>query len=376
MYNIKKFTIIKGISSGLYVPIWILYLTDLGYSLVEIGLISAIYEAVKFITEVPFGIIGDKYGIKFSMISSVCLAMLTWGSFYLLTPKNIVLVVIAVSLWALSESFFSGSFETWISNETTKAAFSDEMYKVSKISVLSMLFGSLLGGFIYYYYSRYAFLFVVILLLPLFIISLNMSNYKAVSEKEFSLKSGFSSILSSKKVKLIIISGFFTALTYDTVSNFYPTYFRNIGLDSRFISISFTLAAILLFLLLNFSQKASKLYTYKKYLILIDSIGIFLIIILSLGIKFSSFVCNSLLLTFEDLRNPIVLDVINKEVPDKYKNTTYSVNAIVNSIGEIVAGIIFGFIAQSYGLPIMFLIASIGLMVSIFLYSKLGSSNV
>ena len=110
-------------------------------------------------------------------------------------------------------------------------------------------------------------------------------------------------------------------------------------------------------------------------MIIIDSIGILLIMILSLGVKVSSFVCNSLLLTFEDLRNPIVLDIINKEISDEYKNTTYSVNAIVNSIGEIVAGIIFGFIAQIYGLSIMFLLAALGLVASIFLYSKIANSN-
>ncbi len=48
-----------------------------------IGFISAIYETVKFMTEVPFGILGDKYGIKFSMISSVCLAAITWGLLFL-----------------------------------------------------------------------------------------------------------------------------------------------------------------------------------------------------------------------------------------------------------------------------------------------------
>ena len=253
MEDIKKFTIIKGIASGLYIPIWILYLTDLGYSLVEIGLIGAVYETV---------------------------------------PKNIILVICAVSLWALSESFFSGSFETWVSKETSQAAFSDEMYKIGKISVASMLIGSLLGGFIYYYYNRYAFLIVVILLLPLVNISLKISNCKLVGEDKFSLQSGFRLILSSVKVRLIIISGFFTALTYDTISNFYPAYFKNIGLDSRYTAISFTIAAILLFFLLIFSQKISKLYTDRKYLIIIDSIGILLIMILSLGVKVSSFVCN------------------------------------------------------------------------------------
>ena len=375
MEDIKKFTIIKGIASGLYIPIWILYLTDLGYSLVEIGLIGAVYETVKFITEVPFGVLGDKYGIRFSLTNSILLAIITWVMFFVLVPKNIILVICAVSLWALSESFFSGSFETWISKETSQAAFSDEMYKIGKISVASMLIGSLLGGFIYYYYNRYAFLIVVILLLPLVNISLKISNYKLVGEDKFSLQSGFRLILSSVKVRLIIISGFFTALTYDTISNFYPAYFKNIGLDSRYTAISFTIAAILLFFLLIFSQKISKLYTDRKYLIIIDSIGILLIMILSLGVKVSSFVCNSLLLTFEDLRNPIVLDIINKEISDEYKNTTYSVNAIVNSIGEIVAGIIFGFIAQIYGLSIMFLLAALGLVASIFLYSKIANSN-
>lgn len=375
MEDIKKFTIIKGIATGLYIPIWILYLTDLGYSLVEIGLIGAVYETVKFITEVPFGILGDKYGIRFSLTNSILLAILTWVMFFVLIPKNIILVICTVSLWALSESFFSGSFETWISKETSQATFSDEMYKIGKISVISMLLGSLSGGFIYYYYSRYIFFIVVILLFSLLSISFKISNYKLVSENKFSLRSGFRLILSSMKVRLIIISGFFTALTYDTISNFYPAYFKNIGLDSRYTSVSFTIAAILLFFLLTFSQKISKLYTDRRYLILIDSIGILLIMILSLGGKVSSFVCNSLLLTFEDLRNPIVLDVINKEIPNEYKNTTYSVNAIVNSIGEIVAGIIFGIIAQSYGLSIMFLIASLGLVISIFLYSKIENSN-
>lgn len=372
MNAIKKFTVIKGLASGVYVPIWILYLADLGYSLFEIGLIGAIYETVKFTTEVPFGILGDKYGIKFSMNSSVFLGLVTWLLFFSFSTENIFLPILGVSFWALSESFFSGTFETWVSKESSKEIFSDEMYRISKVSVISMLIGSLLGGFIYYYYSGYVFLFVFVLLTPLLSISLKMSNYRTISEQKFSIKSGFRKIFSSSKITLIIMSGFFTALTYDTISNFYPAYFKEIGLDSRYTSVSYTSAAILLFLLLTFSQKLNKiLNNNKKYLMLVDSIGILLVIVLSLGFKISSFISNSLLLTFEDLRNPIVLDIINKEVPDEYKNTTYSVNSIVNSIGEIVAGIIFGSIAQYYGLSTMFLIASLGLLFSLFLYSRL-----
>ncbi|MBF0788240.1 MULTISPECIES: hypothetical protein [unclassified Streptococcus] len=139
---------------------------------------------------------------------------------------------------------FSGSFESWISKETSQVAFSDEIYRVGRISVLSMLLGSLLGGFIYYCYSRYAFLIVLILLVPLFKLSLKIPDYKVISEYKFSLRLGFRSILSSRKIRFIIISGFFIALTYDTISNFYPAYFKNIGLDSRYTSISFTVAAI------------------------------------------------------------------------------------------------------------------------------------
>lgn len=374
MKNIYQFTILKNIAVGMYVPLWILYLADLDYTLLQIGLIGAIYETIKFITEIPFGILADKYGIKFSILSSSILALITWITFTFFKSNQLFIILFGIGMWALSESFFSGAFETWIAYETKQANFSNEMYKVTRISVVSMLVGSLLGGVIYFYWFKFVFALVSILVMPLILLSFGIPNYKKNLENSFNLKSGLKLILASKKVKIIIISGFFTALTYDTISNFYPAYFKFIKLDSRFTSISFTVAAILLYFLLLYGQKKSQT-NQIKHLMLIDSIGMILIFILTLGFKLTAFISNSVLLTFEDLRSPLVLDIINQEIPNEFKSTTYSINSIFDALGEIFAGIIFGIISQYFGIKIMLLSTIMGLIFSNLLYSRIKNNQ-
>lgn len=70
MRTIQFFAVLRGLAMGLFSPIWILYLVDQGYDLLQIGLLGTIFEIAKLIFEVPSGTFADRYGIKLSIAGS------------------------------------------------------------------------------------------------------------------------------------------------------------------------------------------------------------------------------------------------------------------------------------------------------------------
>ena len=96
-------------SISLISPYTNLYLNEhFSFNISMIGIILMIYQATKFIFEIPTGVIADKFGKKISVIIGNILMIISY-SILLLNIKE--LVYISFFLKGLGYTFISGSFE-------------------------------------------------------------------------------------------------------------------------------------------------------------------------------------------------------------------------------------------------------------------------
>ncbi|EHJ07524.1 MFS transporter [Staphylococcus simiae] len=140
-------SLLRGFTIGFYAPIWIIYLYNSGYNLFLLGVIGTVFEIMKFIFEVPSGEIADKIGIKFNLITSFVCLSITWILFPL--SSNVLILIILLLTWALSETLFSETFESWISQSVKQSDFSKVLFNNTKIFILFIIIISPLLSFFY-----------------------------------------------------------------------------------------------------------------------------------------------------------------------------------------------------------------------------------
>ncbi|KHF27375.1 Major Facilitator Superfamily protein [Anoxybacillus sp. BCO1] len=183
---------------GLFSPIWILYLVDQGYDLLQIGLLGTIFEIAKLIFEVPSGTFADRYGIKLSIAGSFFLSVVTWAFFPFI--DTLIICILAMIIWALSDALISGSLETWMSRVVGEERFGKEVMKNTQILIAFIVVGSIISGYLYSYNMFLPFIIVVALYTTLFIwmsIFVEVPIVKIEHEQEH-IKESFLNILKQK----------------------------------------------------------------------------------------------------------------------------------------------------------------------------------
>lgn len=86
---------------------WVAILASRGYSLVQIGIAETVFHITSLLFEIPSGVLADVFGRKRMLLVSTIMNML--GCFVMIGSDNLVHVCIAITCFALSYNFASGS---------------------------------------------------------------------------------------------------------------------------------------------------------------------------------------------------------------------------------------------------------------------------
>lgn len=98
-------------SLAVFSAIFYVYLDSKGFSYLEINTFSIGFWIISFVTEIPAGVLSDRYGRKLSLQISIIIRSL--GLFFLFWTPNVLVLVISAILTAIGESFKSGTLESW-----------------------------------------------------------------------------------------------------------------------------------------------------------------------------------------------------------------------------------------------------------------------
>lgn len=370
------FAALRGTAMGLFLPVWILYLSDQGFDLLAIGLFGTIFEITKLIFEIPTGSFADKKGVRKALLYSYALSIITWGLFPAIHVTWVC--VLAMCVWALADALISGAFETWMS-QVVKEDFGKYLLRNTQVLLVCIIIVSVITGHLYKYNNVLPFLLVAVVYAVLLILTLifccekpSYEGHEDPEEESFLqiIRASFRLVLSHRRVLNVVLAGFFAALTYDVFSRYWQPYLSEIGFDGEIMGYVMALSAAVAFFLIQFTVKM--MHMIEKYTLLsmtlVELVGVVLIILSSLGFKSLGIVSTTLLLAVEDIRNPIVRSYLNKYFPDSYKATLFSINSGMGAAGEVLSGVIFGVVAVKFGLASTFLFAGITLLPTLFLY--------
>ncbi len=135
--------------SMLFLPIWIVYLTDLrGLSLGEVGVMETFFWAVAIVAEVPTGAFSDRFGRRATFI--VADAMGAAGILLFALAGNLPLLILSYVLWSGGIAFNSGNMDAYVFETLAAEGRQDDFPKmigrITAFGAFATMAGSLIGA--------------------------------------------------------------------------------------------------------------------------------------------------------------------------------------------------------------------------------------
>lgn len=346
--------------------------TTLGFSNTQAMFLDTILFIAIFFFEVPTGIIGDKYGRKFSFLVGRIFLALSFLMYFL--SGNYIILAIGSVVFALGLAFESGSFEAWIVDQVEEKERSKIFVTRDVIRKVSVIIIPILSVFIAEITS-YGFPYLVSFSLGIFTVIIGMlfmKENKGNDEKQISEKRGLEAIIdigssSFKQVfnqtglRLLLISVLLTSFAGIAI-NSYSSKIVEITLNSKYIGIIISISSLLSIL---FSVVLSKLKLFGKLLFPLGVIGGIGLILVGLNISpiftIIAFIIQVFILASFEIERQTK---INNEIT-KNRATTLSIFSFVSSIAGVFGTIIFGLLADNMSIYFTFLIAGVFILLSI-----------
>ena len=141
---------LSSFSLGITLPVMNLVLLESGATLSSLALLMGAYSAIIVLTEIPSGMVSDRYGRKAAFLISKVVTL--FGSFILILGNSTVTLFLAILLLGIARSFVSGSFEAltidWHNREYGIERLAKIMTSISIWETLGLSAGALSAGFI------------------------------------------------------------------------------------------------------------------------------------------------------------------------------------------------------------------------------------
>lgn len=346
--------------------------TTLGFSNAQAMFLDTILFIAIFFFEVPTGIIGDKYGRKFSFLVGRSILGLSFLMYFV--TGNYVILAFGSVLFALGMAFESGSFEAWIVDQVDKTQRSTIFVTRDVIRKLSVIIIPLISVFIaettsygFPYFVSFTLAIITVIIGVLFMKENLGDEKKEINEKkglESLLGIGLSSVknvLDQSNLRVFFLSVLLTAFAGIAI-NSYSSKLVEITLGSKYIGLIISLsslASITFTLLLNKFKLLQ-----KSYLILGLLAGLSLIVIgfnpVPLLIIIVFIIQVVALASFDIQRQT----QINNNI-DKNRATVLSVFSFAGSISGVIGTLIFGYLADKISINFTFAVAGFAVLIAI-----------
>lgn len=371
----------------------ILFLIEKGLPFTQIGILYAVREIFINLFEIPSGIIADTFGRKKSLIVSFCIYIISFSVFYL--SHNFWLFLVAFILFGIGDAFRTGTHKGMIMDYLKTHHWDKQKINyyghTRSWSQKGSAVSALIAGLIVFYSGSYQNIFLYSIVPYLINLLLIISYPKELnhSSKQSSQKNIYSIGGTTKFLLKNIRKP--TVLKIINTSALHTAYLSAV---KDYIQPMLVNVALIIPLLLNVEAE-------KKNGIIIGVIYFFIYLSTSLASKFSSriaaknknkvsyvtlllgfflgvvsgiFFINDLwifsMITFigiylvENIRKPILTGFIADHVPNEILTSIISAQSLLKTIITAVLALVFGVIADKYGIGVSLIVVSTILVIS------------
>ncbi len=372
---------------------FILFFLDKGLLYAEIGILYAVREIVINVFEVPSGLIADTYGRKKSLIGSLLLYIFSFAVFY--SAHDFWLFMIAFILYGIGDAFRSGTHKGMIMDYLELKHWQNQNINyyghTRSWSQFGSAISSLVAGLIVFYSGNYQTIFLYsiipylanLLLIMSYPNELNRSFKKSAAKNDISLVETIKAFVSVVKkpnvLKIINTSAIHTAYI-KAVKDYIQPLMVQVALMIPFM-ISFEvekkngiIIGIIYFLIYLLTSTASrfssKIATRNKNnisfvtLVLGFAMGILSGLFYEYDLSILSLIAFVGIYVIENVRKPILTGFVADQVPNEILTSVISAQSLLRTIMTALIALVFGIIADQYGIGVSFIIVSVILTIS------------
>ena len=246
--NIKLYVFIKIFAKRVFLPLTALYFIDFGgFTIRDIGLLSAFFSVIQLLAEVPTGYFADRIGRVASIRVGAILAASATTIYVLFHSKTGIYA--GVMLEALGYSFFGGAGEAMIHDALVVKKKEHEYTKIlSRTMSISLIANAILITFVPMTYAidpTYQFIIGTIAYLALLCFALFMHDVKrSISVVKLKVPD-FSKIVSKRNIAIFGLTFGIISALYTAPSDMFNVALREYGVRIDLIGWIYGLASVL-----------------------------------------------------------------------------------------------------------------------------------
>lgn len=371
---------------------FILFLRERGLTFTEIGILYAVREVVMNVSEIPSGIIADTYGRKRALLGSFLLYIFSFLVFYF--SGGFWLFLLAFTLYGIADAFRSGTHKGMIMDYLKLNRWEEQKINyyghTRAWSQMGSAISALLAGLIVFCSGTYQniFLFSVIpyllnlLLIASYPVELNgffePKQSRTGRGVRFTLAALVKTIRQPKVLEIINTTAFHSAYL-KAVKDYIQPLIVNVALlipimisddaEKRNGVVLGLIYFIIYFLTARASQLSSKVAVRNKRSISFRTLFLgFIFGIVSgalyiYGFWILSLVAFAGIFIVENIRKPILTGFIADQVPNEILTSVISAQSFIRTLITAILALIFGIVADHFGLGVSVLTVSLFLSV-------------
>ena len=346
-------------------PIWIIFLKANGLSLPEIASIDIAFWGIIFLTEIPTGIVADKFGRKISvvlsfMVQAVAIAVFALGSSY-------IEYMISYAIWGLGITLKSGADNAWLYDELKMIGSESEFHKIlgraTAVSGLGVAIAGFIGGYLADIFNlRLAILATVFTMLFTALYVLVMKEHRVPSDKSTGRRTRNALSQITKPFVLIaasvsmIFSGIVMALIF-----WIQSYFDDIGLKTTEVGFILGIGIVISSAGSLLSRTASK--RMGKYTLLI-LYGLVSVVFLLMSISYYplSALLYFIVRFFESMATPYITTEINHHLESDSRATAMSILSATITIVLLLSELGTSFLIEAFGYSLYFVVSGLSVI--------------
>lgn len=355
-----------------------LYLSDIGLSLSLVSSVFLLYQATKFLLEVPTGYVADRYGRKFSGMLGMILMILSY--LLLLTMNNqAITAYIFVFIQALGYTFISGSVESLFVDSIDNELLVHWNAVERIIFYFALALSSVMGGIVIHNlgYS----LAICIDIFALFVTTCTILLMKEKKTENISPKKEkgqrYKLPVNQRNILFALyLIDFAKAFSYVGVQDLYALYLQQFGLTSNIIGIIIAFQFVISSLFGLLTPNLQKYMRNETLLYVLPAIQVIITIpayALNINVWIVPFLYILQSIIFS-LYAPVKYQLFQKNLDTSFRARALSFQSIMISMGSILfygfSSIAGRYLALSHTVTIALVITLLLILVSSGILSK------
>lgn len=378
---------------GIMIPVITLIFQSKGLNLRDIGFVMAVWIGSTTVLEIPLGSLADTYGRRRTYLVSLLLNGLGCLALYL--ANDFTLVLLAVALLGSSRAVYSGTLDAWFYDAFHHAqgvqSYHSALAKINVAVTIGLAVGSLIGGWLPDIASNYSselssiydfnILGVCIANITLIFITMLLID-SGSQQRNTQTKNARGNTIQHciQALKVCMQHGTLSRLMQATlvygmvlssVENYWQPYLADILYGTPSGVIAFGIISALYFLMSAVSSLTSipliRVFggSHKNLMFTTRALAGICFIFLAYTTHLLSFtLCYLVFFFLFTVGNNSESVLLHENTEEKMRSTMLSISSFMVTCGGVLASLIFGLIAERFGISTTWIISGAMLIVS------------